>query len=97
MGRVRILEAAEDDLEDIWSYLLEVSDEAADLLLSRFSEKFELLSEHPEMGVIREDVGIEGLRSFIVGSYVVFYFAREDGVEIARVIHSRRDVGEALR
>ena len=35
---------------------------------------------------------LPNLRSFAAGSYTIFYFPEEDGVEIFRVIHSARDI-----
>jgi plasmid stabilization system protein ParE len=34
----------------------------------------------------------DGLRSFAVGNYVIFYAARSDGVEIVRVMNGRQDI-----
>ena len=45
----------------------------------------------PEIGRPREDLAAR-LRSFPVGSYIIFYRPMEYGVEIARVLHGARDL-----
>ncbi len=52
-------------------------------------DRFELLTEQPRMGRNRPEFG-EGVRSFVVASYLIYY--RHDGdILIARVLHGRRD------
>lgn len=86
----RLSALAERDLDEIWSYVAEdASPETADRLIDAIVERFELLSEQPRMGRLRPEFG-EGVRSFTVESYVIYY--RHDmGVLIARVLHGRRD------
>jgi toxin ParE1/3/4 len=79
------------DLDSIWSYIAADNAKAADHLLNRFGTVFEVLVQNPLAGRERADLA-PGLRSFVVGNYVIFYFARSDGVEIVRVMHGRRDI-----
>jgi len=44
------------------------------------------------MGRARPELG-HGLRSFVVGQYVVFYRPSTKGIEIVRVLHGARDIG----
>ena len=73
---------AEADLDSIWRYI------AAD---NRFGTVFEMLVQNPLAGRERADLA-QGLRSFVVANYAIFYFARSDGVEIVRVMHGRQDI-----
>lgn len=52
-------------------------------------DRFELLVEQPRMGRKRPEFG-EGVRSFIVERYVIYY-RHDPDVLIARVLHGRRD------
>jgi toxin ParE1/3/4 len=52
-------------------------------------DRFELLAEQPRMGRLRPEFG-EGVRSFTVENYVVYY-RHEGNVLVARVLHGRRD------
>ena len=86
----RLSALAEQDLEEIWSYVAEdASSTTADRLIDAILDRFELLVEQPRIGRNRPEFG-EGVRSFVVESYVIYY--RHDGdLLIARVLHGRRD------
>src|SRR2546421_381443 len=74
----RLSTLAEQDLEEIWSY---VADDAsvtrADRLIDAIFDRFELLAEQPAMGRNRPEFG-EGTRSFVVVSYIAPHEVRED-------------------
>lgn len=82
---------AEWDLREIWRYVAQDNLAAADSLIKRIGEKCQMLAAHPEMGQRRPELSPD-LRSFVVGNYVVFYRPIEQGIEVARVIHSARDI-----
>jgi toxin ParE1/3/4 len=86
----RLSALAEQDLQEIWSYVAEdASPATADRLIDAIVRRFELVAEQPGMGRIRPEFG-EGVRSFVVESNVIYY--RHDGETlIARVLHGRRD------
>ena len=50
-----------------------------------------MLARNPLAGRARNDLALK-LRSFPVGSYVVFYVPVADGVEIVRVMNGRQDI-----
>ena len=52
-------------------------------------DRFELLAEQPRMGRLRPEFG-EGIRSFTVENYVIYY-RHEGDVLGARVLQGRRD------
>ncbi len=90
----RLSAHAEKDLDDIWSYVAEdASLETADRLIDAIFDRFELLVEQPRMGRNRPEFG-EGVRSFVVESYVIYYRHDQD-LLIARVLHGRRDQAAA--
>jgi toxin ParE1/3/4 len=90
----RLSDLAERDLAEIWSYVAEDTGPArADRLIDAIFDRFELLVEQPRIGRNRPEFG-EGVRSFVVESYVIYY--RHDGdVLIARILHGRRDQAAA--
>jgi toxin ParE1/3/4 len=51
-----------------------------------------MLAETPFAGRERSELR-EGLRSFPVGNYLIFYVPTPDGVEVVRVMHGRQDIG----
>jgi toxin ParE1/3/4 len=91
--KLRVLKRplAESDLDDIWWYIAQDNQEAADRLLDRIEERCRALARFPEMGVNREEL-MPDLRSLPVGSYLIFYLPIEHGIEIVRVLPGMRDI-----
>ena len=90
----RLSVLAEQDLEEIWSYVAEdASPATADRLIDAIVDRFDLLAEQPRMGRLRPEFGA-GVRSFSVENHVIYYRHDED-VVIARVLHGRRDQAAA--
>ena len=81
---------AEQDLDEIWDFVANDSIVAADRLIDMIVGKCHLLAGNPEMGQARPELA-PTLRSFSLGSYMIFFRPIEDGIELARVIHGARD------
>jgi toxin ParE1/3/4 len=92
MTPYRIAFRAQNDLDEIWSYIADDSPASADRLIELFHEKFLLLSSQPLIGEAWPQYA-DDLRSFSVGNYVVFYRPAERGIEVVRVLHAARDIG----
>jgi toxin ParE1/3/4 len=82
---------AEQDLDEIWFYIAKDNTAAADTFLDEIGDSAQLLAREPLMGRARPDLAPD-LRSFPVARYVIFYTPSPSGVEIARVLHSARDI-----
>ncbi|MGL3214041.1 type II toxin-antitoxin system RelE/ParE family toxin [Bradyrhizobium sp. BR 1433] len=82
---------AETDLEEIWLFIASDNIVAADRLLDRIGNGFQMLAENPQAGRHRPELG-RNIRSFPVGNYVLFYEAFPNGVDIVRVLHGARDI-----
>jgi toxin ParE1/3/4 len=82
---------AEIDLTSIWDFIAADSVKAADALIDRFEATFDMLARTPLAGRARHDLAAN-LRSFPVGSYVLFYIPLSDGIEVIRVLHGRQDI-----
>lgn len=93
--RIEIAERALTDLEEIWVYFSETSENTADKVLRQITEKFTKLLNFPEMGKTRNDL-LLGLRSFPTGKYIIFYQEADFGIEVVRVIHSSRDIQQVF-
>lgn len=91
MSLYRLSKEAEQDLENLWAYLGERNDLAADRQVAKLLDKFPMLAKFPTMGVSRDRL-LEGLRSFPVKPYIIFYILIPDGIEILRIIHQARDI-----
>ncbi|MGN6584638.1 MAG: type II toxin-antitoxin system RelE/ParE family toxin [Rhizobiaceae bacterium] len=88
---VKRSERAEEDLIQIWSYIAQQNPRAADQLLDRLQQRWELLASQPRSGLARNDIG-SGIRYVTTGEYITFYRPSSVGIEIVRVIHGRRDI-----
>lgn len=96
MRRVRHSASAENDLLEAWLYIAEESVTAADRLLDQIETETRTLLMQPEMGRRRDELAA-GLRSWPTSTpYIVFYFAGQDEICIARVLHHARDVPAIL-
>jgi toxin ParE1/3/4 len=82
---------ARSDLAEIWDYIADDNETRADAFVDLIDQKLQALASHPDMGRSRDELE-EGLRSFPVGRYVIFYRVIPEGVEIARVLHGSRDI-----
>jgi toxin ParE1/3/4 len=91
MNRYKISQLAEQDLEDIWVYLAQNNQIAADKQIANILNRLPMLAQFPDMGQIRDDLG-EKLRSFPIKSYVVFYTKCANEIEVVRILHQSRDI-----
>ncbi|MEG4454852.1 type II toxin-antitoxin system RelE/ParE family toxin [Microcoleus sp. N9_A1] len=67
------------------------SSKAASELFEAISQKCKLVAEFPNMGK-RYEIFDSNLREFIVRDYLIFYYPRSDGIDIARVVRGDRDL-----
>jgi toxin ParE1/3/4 len=89
--KLRISRSAVADLDEIWVYLAKKENaEVAERVVNSIVSRFALLVEYPGLGRDRSDLR-EGLRSFPVGSYRIYYRPETDGVlRILFVRHAAR-------
>ena len=86
---------AKADLVEIWEFIADDSDTQADAFIDLIDQKFQLLARKSGLGRRRDQLA-EGLRSFPVGRYIIFYLAIPGGVQIVRVLHGARDTDVAF-
>ena len=90
MGQVLRSDLAEVDLLEIWLFIAEDNDGAADRFLDLIEQKCQHLADFPESGRSREDLA-PGLRSVPVERHVIFYRPSSAGIEVVRVLSAYRD------
>lgn len=78
------------DIKGTWQYLSEQGDGIAERQIKEIISKCKLIALNPKIGRERNDL-ILNLRQFPLKNYNIFYFQKEFGVEIYRVLHSSRD------
>ena len=91
MNRYKISQLAEQDLEDIWVYIAQNNQIAADKQIANILNRLPMLAQFPDLGQMRDDLG-EKLRSFPLKPYIVFYTKLDDGIEVVRILHQSRDI-----
>lgn len=90
-GNIRRRPLARQDLIEIWLYIAEDNEGAADRFLSRIEDTLDMLAENPLAGRDRSELA-ERLRSFPIGNYLVFYRPEADGIDVVRVLNGYRDI-----
>jgi plasmid stabilization system protein ParE len=95
--RYLVAPEAEDDLRQIWRYLLgEAGLEIADRIQGELVDAFEGLADLPGKGHKRRDHTSKSVLFFSVYQYMVVY-RRAEVVEIVAVVHGKRDVKRLLK
>jgi toxin ParE1/3/4 len=91
---LRILPAAESDLEDLFDYISRHSSRGrAVAYVQRLQDACFALCDHPYRGRAREDLS-SGLRSIsVAGRAVIVYRVADDLVEIIHICYAGRDYG----
>ncbi len=88
---VHFTRAAREDLISIWTHIASDDPAAADRMLDRLDEAAAHLAQNPQMGPARDDIR-PGLRYLVSGSYLLLCRIADDGIEIVRAVHGRRDL-----
>jgi len=91
MPRIVKSRLSREDYLEIWLYVARDNPAAADRLVQQFDRHLDTLSLAPMIGRSEEDYA-PGLRSFPVGNYLIYYRPIEGGIELARVLHTARDI-----
>ena len=91
MSQFRISSQAAGDIENIWKYVAQNNSKAADKMFDTLRTTFPKLAKFPQMGKERPELAYS-LRSFPVKSYLIFYRAIDQGIEIVRILHRSQDI-----
>ena len=91
MSSYSFSDAAVQDLNEICEYLALLNPDAASKIFDSIRQKCVLVARFPNMGKSYDRLSA-GLRGFIVNDYIVFYYPKVDGIDIARVVSGSRDL-----
>ncbi len=93
--RVRLTAAARRDLVEIARYVSERSgEERAAQLVRAIVRAAGSCARRPGIGRAHPELG-DGVRSFLVKSWRLYYLVVTDGVAVLRILHTRRDLASA--
>ena len=89
---IRYLSTAENDLYDIFDYIMMDNPSAAVSMLEKFNQSISQLAFNPELGVSPKDDRLKklGYRILIIGKYLIFYVVKTNTIQIRRIIHGAR-------
>jgi plasmid stabilization system protein ParE len=90
---------SEDDLFEIWLYLVENADiQLAERVETALFEHFALLAGNPGLGHKRQDLTVAPVLFYRVlpYQYLIVYRRANLGIEIVAVLHGKRDVARVL-
>ncbi len=98
---IRIQSQARSDVVRLAVYIGRDSERAANRFLEATDKTFTMLARQPLLGAeyVTKNPRLNGIRVFRVKKFpnhLAFYFPREDGIEIVRVLHGARDLEAAL-
>ena len=90
---VRLLRAAEDDLNDLVSYIAVENRTTAEMVATKIERNLARLSFYPRLGKIPKDEELNclGYRFLVVENYLIFYTIEERTILIHRIVHGARD------
>jgi len=98
MSRLRISTPARRDLREIATWLGDRDSRAADAAVRRLRRALDEAAAHPRIGHRREDLlGDSDLLVLSVAPWLVVYRRGRAHIEVARIVHSARDLPAALR
>lgn len=94
--KYRLSKRALTDIESIGLYIARDSASAADRVVDSIFERLKMLERFPRAGRRREDLG-GGYRSVSVGQSAVLYKIGDTTIQVARVLHGKRDLPKIIK
>lgn len=95
MSRYDFSPRAEQDLEEVQDHIAAHNARAATRLIDAIERRCQGPSQQPLVGRDRSDL-LPGMRSVVVGKYLIFYRPTDDGIEVVRVLHGARNITPSL-
>ena len=97
MLNLHIRPVAAKDIDEIIDYFVLKNTQTAQDFVSELERCFTLLAENPQIGVQREyrPKALAGMSMFPLktfSSYLVFYMADDQTIDIVRALNGRRDI-----
>lgn len=96
MRPVRFSRNARQDLDQIWHYIANESGstDRADRVVASIAATAMAIGQAPSIGSLRDPLN-PNMRGVASGNYLIYYRSSAKGVQIARVIHGKRDQSKA--
>jgi toxin ParE1/3/4 len=91
MHSVRIRRVASNDMDEIAAYIGQDNPGRAESFTDEISNKIATVAERPLSFRSRDDL-MPGLRSALIGNYLILFLFGDDEVDIVRVVYGARDL-----
>ncbi len=91
MSSYSFTNAAIQDIDEICEYIARQNSQAASQLFDVIRKKCKLIANFPNMGKSYSKLA-PNLRGFVVENYIIFYYPKKDGINIARVVSGYQDL-----
>ena len=95
MLKLEVSIEAENDLLNLWLYIAQDQPTNADKYLEKLERSALKLAEIPGLGRARTELA-EGLKSFPVDRYNLYYFTTETALVLVRVLPGDRDISSIV-
>lgn len=90
MPHIKRTSLAQNDAIEIWTYIAQENEAAADNVIDKIDHRIKMLSLMPQSGPEMLHIA-PAVRRTVVGRYSIYYRVIDDGIEILRILHERRD------
>lgn len=94
MNTYSLADEAVRDLNELCDYIAQHEPQAAHRIFDRIRQRCKLLAQFPNMGKSFNRLA-PNLRGSVVEDRIIFYYPRQDGIDVVRIISGYRDL-EAL-
>jgi plasmid stabilization system protein ParE len=91
---------AKADISEVWAYIADDNEDAADRVERAFYDACEFVAERPLLGHSRKDLTKRALLFWVVTpypNYVIVYRAETAPMQVVAVLHGKRDVRRILK
>ena len=98
MNKIIIYRQAENDLNNIASYIKKDGIEIANKVLNDFYKLFQSAAQFPEMGILPKDKNLinRGYRMILSNNYLIFYTVTKEEIQIHRILHGASNYKDIL-
>jgi toxin ParE1/3/4 len=99
--RIVITPKASLDIDEYFAYIAQENPDTALLFFDSVRETFAQLARMPGMGsrYPLDNLRLQGLRKWAVKGfrkYLIFYFERDESIQIVRILYARQDIEKIL-
>jgi len=91
MNTYSLSDEAVRDLEELCDYLAQNLPQAASRIFDSIRQRCKLLSQFPNMGKSYDRL-TPNLRGSGIEDYIIFYYPRQDGINVVRIVSGYRDL-----